>query len=82
MDSSGRNSEANSSVRSNFFNAVGTVRMEAFVEPRASEETTNLSVRGGRRRRNSQWSSSTNDRRRSGVVFGDDFDAMDPFRGF
>lgn len=67
---------------------VGTVRMEAFVEStaRASEETGGLAaVRGGaggrRRRRNSGWSGGT-DRRRSGVVFGDDFDALDPFRGF
>ncbi|OCL08223.1 hypothetical protein AOQ84DRAFT_45198 [Glonium stellatum] len=84
-----RTSEASSSARHNFFDAVGTVRMEAFVEPTLSEDAAYGSVplgvkpRPGRRRGNSQWSGSTNDPHRAGGIY-EDFvhDGFDPFRGF
>jgi Meiotic cell cortex C-terminal pleckstrin homology len=86
---SARTSEASSPARYNFFDAVGTVRMEAFVEPTLSEDAAYGSMllgakpRPGRRRGNSQWSGSTNDPHRGGGVY-EDFvhDNFDPFRGF
>jgi hypothetical protein len=88
---SGRNSEASTSTRHNFFDAMGTVRMEAFVErvdARTSDDVppSNFSYKSrqpGRRRGNTQWSSSTNDASRSGGLY-DDFvyDGSDPFRNF
>lgn len=75
-----------SPIQANFFEAVGTVRMEAFVDP---------SVRNGvmyvpappptgpmhrRHRGYSNLSSSTVDQRRAGYVF--DENGVDPFKGF
>ncbi|KAF1985731.1 hypothetical protein K402DRAFT_99564 [Aulographum hederae CBS 113979] len=94
-----RNSESATSAgavgagNANFFDAMGTVRMEAFVENRRSEESgIGVAVGGGagkgvgrimgRKRGNSQWSGSGSDPRRSGIVVGDEFDPLDPFKGF
>jgi hypothetical protein len=89
---SARTSEASSSTRRNFFEAVGTMRMEAFIEGREEEGSVASSaglggfgIRRGGRRRNSGWSGSNmsgSDTRRSGGVYPDDFDAFDPFKGF
>ncbi|KAF2495624.1 hypothetical protein BU16DRAFT_394558 [Lophium mytilinum] len=83
---SSRTSEASSSARHNFFDAVGTVRMEAFVEPILSEGAaygmpTGPKPRPGRRRGNSQWSGST-DPHRTGGLYEDSQDSYDPFRNF
>ncbi|OCK79218.1 hypothetical protein K432DRAFT_300343 [Lepidopterella palustris CBS 459.81] len=83
-----RTSEASSSARHNFFDAVGTVRMEAFVEPIVSDEAAfgpaaaGARPRPGRRRGNSQWSGSTDPHRAGGIY--EDFlhDGFDPFRNF
>ena len=80
--SSSRTSEASSGmVRNNFFEAVGTVRMEAFiVEPRVSLEAPSPHVRTGRRRVSTNFSAENPNR--AGVVYTDDFDPLDPFKGF
>ena len=77
-----------------FVDTAGTMRMEAFVAARRSNDTsTNGSAYapsrmragigiGGRARGNTQWSSSTSDPRRSGMIVMDEFDAFDPFKGF
>lgn len=89
--SSGRTSEAstNRSPRAaNFADAgVGTVRMEAFVEgegggPRPSQDSSIVIGVGREGRRNNRWSGSGSDPRRSGMVYSEEFDAFDPFRGF
>jgi hypothetical protein len=85
---SSRTSEASSSARHNFFDAVGTVRMEAFVEPVLSEEAayggppTGSKPRPGRRRGNSQWSGSTDLHRAGGLFEDSQHDGYDPFRNF
>ncbi|KAI4945057.1 hypothetical protein J4E91_008033 [Alternaria rosae] len=85
---SSRTSEASTSTRQHFFDTMGTVRMEAFID-NALGDTKQLSSYGGRaphmqhrrRRGSSQWSASTRDQsNRGGGLF--DFDANDPFRGF
>jgi hypothetical protein len=102
--STGRNSEAtNGSARPSISHQLidpGTVRMDAFVAPRRSNETGSImsAVVGssgfpgkmktgppvaGRSRGNTQWSSSTGtDPRRSGMIYMEEFDAFDPFKGF
>ncbi|TLD35232.1 hypothetical protein E2P81_ATG11351 [Venturia nashicola] len=88
--SSGRTSVASTSrspLASNFTEGgVGTVRMEAFVEgegggPRPSQDSSSLGV-GRDSRRTSRWSGSGSDSRRGGMVYSEEFDAFDPFRGF
>ncbi|KIW05669.1 uncharacterized protein PV09_03533 [Verruconis gallopava] len=86
---SGRSSEVSSGNRFNFFDDPGTVRMQAFVDGAASSEGGGRSSQdssvflGGNRRRNPRWSgASSADPRRSGMVYSDDFDAFDPFKGF
>lgn len=87
---SSRPSDASSSIRHNFFDSMGTVRMEAFIEPMLSGQDGLHSPsamipkpRVGRRRGNSQWSSSTHDAHRTGGLYEDFMhDAPDPFRGF
>ncbi|PIA95819.1 hypothetical protein CB0940_10750 [Cercospora beticola] len=75
-----------SPVHQNFFEAVGTVRMEAFVDPNVRDGVLYVPapppVIGGARRprRSSNLSQSTVDKRRAGYVF--DEDGMDPFKGF
>jgi hypothetical protein len=85
---SSRTSEASTSTRQHFFDTMGTVRMEAFID-NALGDPKQLSSYGGRaphmqhrrRRGSSQWSASTRDQsNRGGGLF--DFDANDPFRGF
>lgn len=89
--SSGRTSQAStnrSPLASNFSDGgVGTVRMEAFVEgegggPRPSQDSSIVLGVGRDSRRNSRWSGSGSDPRRSGMVYSEEFDAFDPFRGF
>lgn len=83
---SGRSSEVSSGNRINFFDDAGTVRMQAFVDGvesvgRSSQDSSVI-LGGGGRRRNPRWSGVSNDTRRSGMVYSDDFDAFDPFKGF
>ncbi|CAK3904699.1 Anucleate primary sterigmata A [Lecanosticta acicola] len=73
--------------RPNFFEAVGTVRMEAFVDPNVRDGVLYVpappppAIGASRRpRRGSGLSQSTVDKRRAGYVF--DEDGMDPFKGF
>lgn len=89
--SSGRTSAASTSrspLASNFpEGGVGTVRMEAFVEgegvgPRPSQDSSIVLGVGRDSRRSSRWSGSGSDPRRSGMVYSEEFDAFDPFRGF
>lgn len=83
---SSRTSEASTSTRRHFFDTMGTVRMEAFID-NALGDQKQLSgyaarARMARRRGSSQWSASTRDPpNRAGGLF-EDFDAGDPFRGF
>jgi hypothetical protein len=89
-----RTSEASSSAgatRKNVLEGIGTVRMEAFVEGkdgpsgRDSQDSQDVlgQITGGRpSRRNSRFSGSGSDPRRSGMVYSEEFDAFDPFRGF
>ncbi|KAF2753794.1 hypothetical protein EJ05DRAFT_171847 [Pseudovirgaria hyperparasitica] len=87
---SGRPSESSTIAHHNFFDAMGTVRMEAFVaettRPNGEETTLISSMWGngrkpiGRKRNNSQWSSSTNEGHRMLEELG--YDPHDPFRGF
>jgi hypothetical protein len=86
---SSRPSDASSSMRHNFFDTMGTVRMEAFIEPILSQDALHSpSILGpqprmGRRRGNSQWSGSTNDHHRGGGLYEDFMhEGHDPFRGF
>ncbi|KAF2198386.1 hypothetical protein GQ43DRAFT_164034 [Delitschia confertaspora ATCC 74209] len=80
---SSRTSEASSSARHNFFDSMGTVRMEAFIEPILSEESApGPKVGMGRRRRNSQWSNGTSEVNRSGGLYEDFVPNGDLFRGF
>ncbi len=83
---SSRTSEASNSARQHFFDTMGTVRMEAFIDNALGDPKPAGAhvprTRVGRRRGSSQWSSSTRDpSHRLGGIF-DDFDATDPFRGF
>ena len=74
--------------RPNFFEAVGTVRMEAFVDPNVRDGVLYvpapppppIGASSRRPRRGSGLSQSTVDKRRAGYVF--DEDGMDPFKGF
>lgn len=75
-----------SPLQQNFFEAVGTVRMEAFVDPNVRDGVLYVPapppvIGGARRPRgSSNLSQSTVDKRRAGYVF--DEDGMDPFKGF
>jgi hypothetical protein len=85
---SSRTSEASTSTRRHFFDTMGTVRMEAFIDNALGDQkqvgghTLRAAHMQHRRRRgSSQWSASTRDQsNRGGGLF--DFDANDPFRGF
>ncbi|KAJ4375086.1 hypothetical protein N0V83_002166 [Neocucurbitaria cava] len=83
---SSRTSDASASTRRTFFDSMGTMRMEAFID-NALGDTKQLPAHVGRARMNrrrgsSQWSASTRDQsNRSGGLF-EDFDSNDPFRGF
>ncbi|KAK3058236.1 hypothetical protein LTR09_001314 [Extremus antarcticus] len=72
--------------RPNFFEAVGTVRMEAFVDPNVRDGVLYVpappvnGVGHARRRGDSNISQSTTDKRRAGYVF--DENGFDPFKNF
>ena len=74
-----------SPVQANFFEAVGTVRMEAFVDPNVRDGVLYVPAPQGvpqpsRLRGDSNISQSTTDKRRAGYVF-DEF-GHDPFKSF
>lgn len=74
-----------SPVQPNFFEAVGTVRMEAFVDPNVRNGVLYVpapppGVPQPRRRGDSNISQTTTDKRRAGYVF-DEF-GFDPFKNF
>lgn len=79
-----RTSEASTSTRQHFFDSMGTVRMEAFIDKSLNDRTGGaVSVRMGRRRGNSQWSGSTNDPHRAGGLYEELLlESADPFGGF
>ncbi|PSN64602.1 hypothetical protein BS50DRAFT_611861 [Corynespora cassiicola Philippines] len=84
-----RTSEASTSTRQHFFDAMGTVRMEAFIDSAMNEDGSHRTAlvtktRMARRRRNSQWSSSNStDPQRGGGLYEDFMpEPNDPFRGF
>jgi hypothetical protein len=84
---SSRTSEASTSTRQHFFDTMGTVRMEAFIDDSLGKDPAPragfAAHRTGRRRGNSQWSASTNDAPRSGGLYEDFLaESNDPFRGF
>ncbi|KAI6841656.1 hypothetical protein KC342_g2192 [Hortaea werneckii] len=74
----------------NFFEAVGTLRMEAFVDPNVRDGVLYVPApppvpaahaQSPRRRRgDSNFSQTTNEKRRAGYVF--DENGIDPFQGF
>jgi hypothetical protein len=82
---SSRTSEASTSTRGQFFDAMGTVRMEAFIDNAlgdpAKREGLCAKPRGARHRRSSQWSDSARERPMRAAGLYDDID-NDPFRGF
>ncbi|KZM18400.1 uncharacterized protein EKO05_0000321 [Ascochyta rabiei] len=63
---SSRTSEASTSTRNHFFDAMGTVRMEAFIENAlgdpAQRQGLQAKPQGVRHRRSSQWSDSARER--------------------
>ncbi|KAF2012344.1 hypothetical protein BU24DRAFT_275094 [Aaosphaeria arxii CBS 175.79] len=80
-----RTSEASSSTRQHFFDSMGTVRMEAFIDNSLGEDPHRHApkVRGHRRRGNSQWSASTNDHRATGGLNEElAYESNDLFHGF
>ncbi|KAF1931686.1 uncharacterized protein M421DRAFT_2327 [Didymella exigua CBS 183.55] len=82
---SSRTSEASTSTRSHFFDAMGTVRMEAFIDNALGDTVQRQGLyakpRGARHRRSSQWSDSARERPMRAAGLYDDID-NDPFRGF
>jgi hypothetical protein len=82
---SSRTSEASTSTRSHFFDAMGTVRMEAFIDNALGDPAQRQGLyakpRGARHRRSSQWSDSARERPMRAAGLYDDID-NDPFRGF
>lgn len=81
-----RTSEASTSTRQHFFDSMGTVRMEAFIDNSLEDSTHKPGVtsrtRMGRRRGNSQWSGSTDPHRAGGIYEDIMHESNDPFRGF
>ena len=74
-----------SPVQPNFFEAVGTVRMEAFVDPNVRDGVLYVPApppvpQTRRRRGDSNISQTTTDKRRNGYVFDDN--GFDPFKNF
>lgn len=85
--SGSRKDSITSPDRPNFFEAVGTVRMDAFVDPNIRDGVLYVpappavpSQQPRRMRGDSNLSSSTTDKRRAGYVF--DENGFDPFKGF
>lgn len=66
--------------RPNFFEAVGTLRMEAFVDPSVIDNVIYVPAPHQMRRQRGESTTSTSDKRRAGYVF-DEF-GLDPFKGF
>lgn len=84
---SSRTSEASSSTRRHFFDTMGTVRMEAFIDNALGDQKppgghVSRAQQMRRRRGSSQWSASTRDNSNRAGGFFDDFEVNDPFRGF
>lgn len=85
---SSRTSEASTSTRRHFFDTMGTVRMEAFIDnalgdPKHAGNYAARTRMHSRRRGSSQWSASTRDQANRAGGFFDDFEVNnDPFRGF
>lgn len=78
-----RTSEASTSTRQHFFDSMGTVRMEAFIDNSLNEKAGfPARPRMGRRRGSSQWSGSTNPHRAGGLYEDFMHESNDPFRGF
>ncbi|KAF2711802.1 hypothetical protein K504DRAFT_453590 [Pleomassaria siparia CBS 279.74] len=82
-----RTSEASTSTRQHFFDSMGTVRMEAFIDNALEDATATRPVvlsrtRVGRRRGNSQWSGGTDPHRGGGVYDDIMHESNDPFGGF
>jgi hypothetical protein len=85
---SSRTSEASTSTHRHFFDTMGTMRMEAFIDnalgdPRHAGNHPRKPTHR-RRRGSSQWSASTRDQppNRAGGFFDDLETNNDPFRGF
>ncbi|KAF1361845.1 hypothetical protein EJ07DRAFT_109923 [Lizonia empirigonia] len=82
---SSRTSEASTSTRNHFFDAMSTVRMEAFIDNALGDPTQRQGLhakpRGARHRRSSQWSDTARERPMRAAGLYDDID-NDPFRGF
>ncbi|KAF3010663.1 hypothetical protein E8E13_005144 [Curvularia kusanoi] len=83
---SSRTSDASTSTRSHFFDAMGTVRMEAFIDdalgdPGQRQAALAVKPRGARHRRSSQWSDTARERPLRAAGMFDDVE-NDPFRGF
>ncbi|KAJ4991471.1 nuclear migration protein [Stagonosporopsis vannaccii] len=82
---SSRTSEASTSTRSHFFDAMGTVRMEAFIDDAlgdpAQRQNLHVKPRGARHRRSSQWSDSARERPMRAAGLHNETD-NDVFRGF
>lgn len=87
---SSRTSDASTSTRRHFFDTMGTVRMEAFIDNALGDPKmvghqavrARMHSRNRHRAGSSQWSASTRDpSNRAGGLF-DDFEVNDPFRGF
>lgn len=82
---SSRTSEASTSTRNHFFDAMGTVRMEAFIDDTlgdpAQRAGLNAKPRAARHRRSSQWSDGARERPMRAAGLYDDIE-NDPFPGF
>ncbi|KAH8727884.1 meiotic cell cortex C-terminal pleckstrin homology-domain-containing protein [Phaeosphaeriaceae sp. PMI808] len=84
---SSRTSEASTSTNRHFFDTMGTMRMEAFIDnalgdPKHAGNPASRTRMHSRRRGSSQWSASTRDHPNRAGGFFDDFEVNDPFRGF
>lgn len=86
---SSRTSEASTSTRQQFFDTMGTVRMEAFIDNALGDQKHSASgtaraqyMQHRRRRGSSQWSTSTRDQSSRGAGLFDFDIGNDPFRNF
>ncbi|KAF1916220.1 meiotic cell cortex C-terminal pleckstrin homology-domain-containing protein [Ampelomyces quisqualis] len=87
---SSRTSEASTSTQRHFFDTMGTVRMEAFIDnalgdPKHAGSYAARTRMHSRRGESSQWSASTRDQHNRTGGFFNDFEVPgnnDPFRGF
>ncbi|USP75198.1 hypothetical protein yc1106_02472 [Curvularia clavata] len=86
---SSRTSEASTSTRQQFFDTMGTVRMEAFIDDALGDQKQSSGgaaraqyMQHRRRRGSSQWSTSTRDQSSRGAGLFDFDVGNDPFRNF